>query len=191
MQRIKLKSDADLLAFKQCFERRAGNHVSLEYLRQSDVYAFRAGRELVAGYVIHGNHQHRFFDLMQQIGWEHIETLPGNQNDFCEITCMWMEPEARDFSLRVWFYTACTLNTFAKRKRYIIGGTKIAAVAQMQRYCLPHTLFEGDTENGIGNGHWTIYYGTPLEFTKGYGKLFVRESLKLVRTREVRKSQLN
>lgn len=185
MKRIRVTSRADLEAFKRGFEARAGNHVSIQYLAASDVYAYRSNRQLVAGYVIHSECQHRFFDLMDQIGWEQIRALPGKQEDFCEITCMWMEPDVRSFPLRVRFYTSCTLQTFFKRRRFIIGGTKIDAVAQMQRYCLPNVLFEGATENAIGNGNWTIYYGTPWSFAKGFVRLFVRESLKLLSTDQV------
>ena len=178
MKRIKLTQRKDLEVFKRHFERRAGNHVSLDYLAESDVYAYRDGDELVAGYVIHGGQQHRFFDLMTQIGFERIQALPGEQQDFVEITCMWMQPEARSFPLRLRFYSSCMYHTFSLRKRFIIGGTKIDAVSQMQSYCLPYTLFKGETENSIGSGNWIVYYGTAGTFARGFARLLGRESLR-------------
>lgn len=180
MKRIKLTQQTDLAAFKRHFERRAGNHVSLEYLAASDVYAYRDSNGLQAGYVIHGASQHRFFDLMGQIGFERIAPLPGAQQDFVEITCMWMEPEVRSFPLRLRFYSSCLYNTFKQRKRFIIGGTRIAAVSDMQRLCLPFTLFEGETENAIASGNWIVYHGTAWTFAKGFSRLLTRESLKLL-----------
>lgn len=178
MKRIKLTQQTDLELFQHHFEYRAGNQVSLDYLAASDVYAYRDGNGLQAGYVIHGGSRHRFFDLMRQIGFERIRPLPGAQQDFVEIACMWMKPDARSFSLRLRFYSSCMFNTFIQRKRFIIGGTRIEAVSGMQRQCLPHTLFEGETENAIASGNWVIYYGTPWTFAKGFGRLLVQESLK-------------
>lgn len=178
MKRIKLTQQADLVAFKQHFERRAGNQVSLEYLAASDVYAYRDGNGLKAGYVIHSGGRHRFFDLMAQIGFERIKPLPGAQQEFVEITCLWMEADARSFPLRLRFYSSCMFRTFTQRKRFIIGGTRIDAVQGMQQQCLPFTLFEGETENAIASGNWIIYYGTPWTFAKGFARQLLGETLK-------------
>ena len=180
MKRIKLSSIKELEAFKHHFEQRAGNKVSIEYLNASNVYAYRSGNELKAGYVIHAGTQHRFFDLMQEVGFERIKPLPGEQEDFCEITCMWMEPEVRSYSLRVRFYTSCMLATFAQRKPFVIGGTKTDAVAKRQKYCLPNILFHGDTQNSIGSGRWFIYYGTTWTFVKGFASQFADETRKVI-----------
>ena len=178
MKRIKLTQQTDLAAFKHHFERRAGNQVSLEYLAASDVYAYRDGSSLKAGYVIHAGGRHRFFDLMAQIGFDRIKPLPGAQQDFVEITCLWMEPDARSFPLRLRFYSSCMFKTFTQRKRFIIGGTRIDAVQGMQQQCLPFTLFEGETENAIASGNWIIYYGTPWTFIGGFARQLVEETLK-------------
>ena len=180
MKRIKLTTQKDLESFKRNFEKQAGNAVSLEYLRASEVYGFKSGDELKAGYVIHAGSQHRFFDLMKEIGFDRIKPLPGKQEDFCEITCMWVDPDVKGYSLRVWFYSACMMNTFSQRKPYIIGGTKAEAVARRQKFCLPHILFHDDTENSIGSGKWYIYYGTPWTFTKGFVNQLLEETRKAV-----------
>lgn len=180
MKRIKLTRPIELATFKQHFERRAGNQVSLEYLAASDVYAYRDDKGLRAGYVIHGGDRHRFFDLMNQIGFDRIAPLPGKQGDFVEISCLWMESSVRSFPLRLRFYSSCMFNTFKQRKRFIIGGTRIEAVSEMQRQCLPFILFDGETDNAIASGNWIIYYGTLWTFVRGFGRLLARESVKLL-----------
>ena len=180
MKRIKLSSIEELEAFKQHFEQRAGNTVSLEYLSASNVYAYRSGSELKAGYVIHAGTQHRFFDLMQEVGFERIKPLPGTQEDFCEIACIWMAPEVRSYGLRVRFYTSCMLATLSQRKPFVIGGTKTDAVAKRQQHCLPNIVFHGDTQNSIASGRWSIYYGTPWTFMKGFASQFAEETRKVI-----------
>jgi len=181
MKRIKLSKPDDLQQFKRHFEQHAGNAVSLEYLQASEVYAYRSGKALKAGYVIHSGRKHRFFDLMNEIGFDRIKPLPGRQEDFTEITCMWVEPDVRAYGFRVRFYADCMVSTFARRKRFIIGGTKAEAVARRQKHCLPNILFHGETDNTIGSGKWTIYYGTPATFMKGFINQFGEETRKFLR----------
>ncbi len=135
----------DLIDFSKNFELQSGHIVCIEYLEQSKVRAFvSASGKMIAGYVINSSSNLRYWKAIpQEKRTALLETFNFKSDDFCEVTCMWIDRSYTNLLDLAKMYWNCMIDSIICKKKYILAGTVIEKIKKRHMLQLPHLLYEG------------------------------------------------
>lgn len=142
----------------------AGVPVDLSYLSRARVRAFYdSSGHMIGGYVINDHAPFRYLSALPVA--PHV-LLGDKLADTRECCCIWMEPGLSQW-LRIGIYLRVLVDLSSGGKRYFLGGSLHPGVVRVQRYGLPHMLYEGPAGNDEHRFHAWVYYGTRSTMWRG------------------------
>lgn len=156
----KLTGMESLESFSQRFSEEGGVQVSLEYLSQAHVIGFKNkfDNRLLAGFVVNCKPPLRYFQLIPIGERSELKIKNFREEDFCEITCIWMD---RQFRLNKWekfiVYFRCLIDASLTTQKFVLGGTNNLKILKIQQKILPNILWHGN-KAGATYKVW-VYYG--------------------------------
>ena len=154
-----LTDDADKRAFAMTYASVSGNvQIPEEYLRRATARGFFKNDELVAGYLFNESAPFRYETIISdQVRIELQKLGYLLESTSCELTCMWMLKGKLSRFERNAVYLRSTADTFRTKRRYVIAGSVVEALARMQKRTLPRTIYHGPSAKG---GTVEIYCAT-------------------------------
>jgi hypothetical protein len=113
---------------------------------------------MVAGYLFNTSAPFRYETLIPAESRIELQKLGYLlESTSCELTCMWMRKSRLTKFDRSAVYIHSTVDTFRTKRRYVIAGSVVAALARMQKRTLPRTLYHGLMDKG---GRIEVYCAT-------------------------------
>jgi len=158
-----LTTDADKQVFALAYAsmrraKGAGVHLSEEYLCRATERGFFKDDEMVAGYSFNTLAPFRYETVITaEAGIELKKSGYLLESTSCELTCLWMRKDKLTPFERNAVYFRSVIDTFRSEKRYVIAGTNVQALAQIQKRMFPQTIYYGPSKAG---GMHEIYYCT-------------------------------
>lgn len=140
-----LTNDTDKQAFALAYFSVGGEvQISEEYLYRASARGFFKGDEMVAGYLFNESAPFRYETVIPAESRIELQKLGYLlESTSCELACMWMRKGKLTMFERNAVYIRSTVDTFRTKRRYVIAGSVVEALARMQKRTLPRTLYHG------------------------------------------------
>lgn len=161
----KLEKISQLKSFKAKYESISNLRLPLHYLRSECVFGFFKKGELVGGFILGNQKEHRTIQaFVEEEQQESLLSFLG-QNDCVEVCCFWMKKTVRKkklFNLMVWLKMG--MQVYFRQEPYVIYGTNLRGLAKMYGYPKPSILIH----QGFVNGKNTfVFLAKRKDFIKG------------------------
>jgi hypothetical protein len=115
-----------------------------EYLHRASARGFFKGGEMVAGYLFNKSAPFRYETIIPAESRIELQKLGYLlESTSCELACMWMRRGKLTKFERNAVYIRSTVDTFRTKRRYVIAGSVVEALARLQKRTLPRTLYHG------------------------------------------------
>lgn len=164
--------------YRQTYETLSGGKISDEYLAQGQVRAFyNRKNEMVAGYIINSTPNFRYIDYIPEADRTHLAI--DIQNDkIMEITCIWIKKEKLERGQRHAIYLQLIQDCLATDTDYVLGGSVVEKIRDLQQSVLRHALWEGMSTKS--QYQW-VYFGKRIELLPLFLKKAAEVTFQLLR----------
>lgn len=159
-----LTNDADRQVFALAYDsmKRAKGSTFVviheEYFSRATERGFFKNDEMVAGYSFNTSAPFRYEMLIPaEAGTALKKSGYLIESTSCELTYLWMRKDKLTLFERNAVYFRSVIDTFCTDKRYVIAGSNVRALAQIQKRIFPKTIYYGPS---VEQGTHEIYYCT-------------------------------
>ena len=183
-----LTTDTEIRAFALYFFSVGGEvQIPEEYLYRASARGFFKGDEMVAGYLFNESAPFRLETLIPAASRNELQKLGYlHESTSCELACMWMRKGKLTRFERNAVYIRSTVDTFRTKRRYVIAGSVVEALARMQKRTLPRTIYHGPlTKGGTVEIYCATRYTMILRITVIALVAYSRDLLRMVKRRVV------
>ncbi len=173
-----LVTNEDRNQYRSLYEKSSGGNISDDYLNSSTVRAFYNSQgEMVAGYMLNKKPNFRYLLYIPENEMRKISLSPQSDS-IAEITCIWMTRKKLRPLQRYFIYTQVIIDSLNCGADFILGGSVVEKVKNIQFNILNQPLWEGISTQS--QYQW-VYYGKRDEILGNYCKELGRECRRILK----------